>query len=350
MDKYLIILLLLSAFSCSERKGKKEHKTTTKAVETIGVRNAHMMTYDPIDSTIYCFGGADHEKVLSDLWRLDASEWVKVGTDKEPPARTFGSTAYESKEKRMVLFGGSKVLFGEELTIDNLLNDTWQFTNGQWEKIDCSNSPGPRAEAAMVYDEVNKEIVLFGGYTIENGNIIKLGDTWVFKENNWELRSTDGPTERHGVSLTYDSNNNQVVLFGGSTIDRQYGNGKGETWLWTNRQWQQLPTNEIHGLFNPTSAYHTHLRSIILFGGWNGQEREDKMFRFFDGKWKEILPNSRPKARNHGHMIYDERNNRLVLFGGHNGKEVFGDTWEFVDEDWKLLSEVQLISRVDNGH
>ncbi len=349
MKKYCIVILLLT-FSYLPKKADKKAVSKIETTQQLGVRNAHMMAYDPVHFKTYLFGGADHEMVLSDLWVLEDKSWVHVPTEISPPQRTFGCLVYDDSKKRMILFGGSKVLFGTELNAKNLLNDTWQFKNGQWKKINCSTAPGPRAEAGMVYDKASKKIVLFGGYTIEDNSIVKLGDTWVLDNDNWKELSNNGPSERHGMLLEYNAQQNQIVLFGGSTIDKQYGEGKGETWIWEHDQWERISTNEIQGIFNPAHTYDSDKNSIISFGGWDGQERTDKTISFANNEWNVLLPSTVPGKRNHSQMIYDSKNKRLLLFGGHNGSNVFGDTWEFIENDWSLISEIPSIPRLNNGH
>lgn len=111
-----------------------------------------------------------------------------------------------------------------------------------------------------------------------------MGDTWIFENEQWRLASESGPSARHGVALGYNRDTRQILLFGGSTVDRQYGAGKGETWIWENENWKQQPTHQMIGLFNAALAYDTDQKAFILFGGWNGQHRMDRTFYFQDNR------------------------------------------------------------------
>lgn len=341
---FLFILLL----GCAD--GSNKGSFVEKNRKNIFVRNAHSMAYHSKDSKIYIFGGANEKEVLSDLCVLDSTNWLKVYTKIAPQPRTFAPLIYDSENNRLLLFGGSKVLFGNAPDPQNLLNDTWQFKNNQWEEIITSNAPSPRAEAVMVYDESRKTTVLFGGYNIQNGEYLKLKDTWEFYDNNWRLISTEGPSERHGVAMAYDSENKSVVLFGGSTIDKQYGEFRGETWKWNGNEWSKLKIEQPTGVFNASMTYNKEQEELIRFGGWNGKARINETWSFNENNWNKLTTTKSPSPRNHSSIVYDEKNKRIVLFGGHDGENLFGDIWEFKNNNWNKILESKPIKRIENNH
>lgn len=332
--------------------GKRVHDGTSPLNDNnaISVRNAHSMAYNAKDSRIYLFGGANEKEVLSELWVLDSINWQKVITDGEPQPRTFSSLIYDNKKDRLILFGGNKVLFGNKPDSQSLLNDTWEFKNNRWKKLNMNNSPSPRAEATMAYDERRETIVLFGGYHIQNEEYVKLGDTWEFRDDEWYPASVDGPSERHGVSMAYDADDGSVVLFGGSTIDKQYGEGTGETWKWDGKKWNKLEIEQPGGIFNASMVYDKDRKELFRFGGWNGKSRINETWFFRENKWSEREVDNGPAPRNHSSLVYDENQKRGVLFGGHDGKNVFGDTWEYADQKWRKISGSEPVERVNNGH
>jgi hypothetical protein len=349
MKKYIILtfpFILLIGYTNNTDKEKSIDQKNYIA----SVLNAHSMAYHSEESRVYVFGGANEKEVLSDMWVLDSSSWRKVVAKNEPNPRTFASLIYDKKNNRLVLFGGSKVLFGKVPDPQNLLNDTWQFKDNQWKKLITNDTPSPRAEVTMAYDESRETIVLFGGYYIQNGEYIKLGDTWEFHNNDWQLITSDGPSARHGVSMAYDAEDKFVVLFGGSTIDKQYGEHTGETWKWNRKEWIKLDIEQPNGIFNASMVYDNEHEELIRFGGWNGKSRINETWSFSNNKWNKLDTEDSPSPRNHCNMAYDERNKRIILFGGHDGENIFGDTWEYKAHKWKKISESISITRVKNGH
>ena len=318
----------------------------------LGVRNAHAMAYHQAQEKIYLFGGATHDSVQSDLWTfdLDSARWQKVVTNPGPSSRTFASFAYEPESESLILFGGSKVSFGDGPSPDNVLGDTWKLTQGQWKLIPAEQSPLPRAEANLVYDPSGNRMILFGGYTIDGNQYIKLGDTWEFKNDTWALITEKGPSPRHGVVLFYDHNLERIVLFGGSTADRQYGNSAGETWYLEDNRWTKIEVEQGPGVFNPAYDYDTNEKVAVRFGGWDGRKRTDETWIFSNNQWEELPLEVKPDARNHSQMVYHEKAGFMVLFGGHDGSNVFGDTWKFENSTWRLLNTCGPIPRTKNGH
>ncbi|WP_170827512.1 kelch repeat-containing protein [Roseivirga sp. 4D4] len=345
---HLILIPFILLMGCVNSTNKE--KSSVEQSSELSVRNAHSMAYHAKDSLTYLFGGADQEQVLSDLWVMEDTDWRKIETNDGPQPRTFAPLIYDSENDRLILFGGSKVLFGKTTDPQNLLNDTWQFKNKQWGKLITNNAPSPRAEAVMVYDESRNTVVLFGGYNIQDGKYIKLNDTWEFHDNDWHMISTAGPSERHGISMAYGPEDKSVILFGGSTIDKQYGESGGETWQWNGEAWVKLEISQPPGVFNAPMVYDEAEGKFIRFGGWNGKSRIDETWSFLNNEWNKIEMSISPSPRNHSAMVYDEKQKRTVLFGGHDGENVFGDTWIYADRKWKRISESRPIMRVKNGH
>ena len=348
--KTLLLLTSVHVFFSSCTQSTNPLGTEEDITSAPLIRNAHTLAYHDEDSTVYLFGGANHKEVLGDTWAWKGKEWTMIESQTSPEPRTFPAFCYDDKNDRLILFGGSKVLFGKSPDPNNLLNDTWQFMNNQWEQLPTEFAPIPRAEAVMVYDKSNENIVLFGGYQIEGNDYVKLGDTWVFQNDTWTLVSETGPSSRHGVAMAYDPNLGGVILFGGSTIDKQYGEGKGETWKWDGENWSKLEIDQPGGVFNATMVYDEIEQGLIRFGGYDGKNRIDQTWLFRNNRWTQLILDKLPEPRNHSSMIYDKNSKQVILFGGHNGKEVFGDLWQFKNREWEKVIDLPPVKRLRNRH
>jgi len=313
------------------------------------VRNAHSMAVDPRSGEIYLFGGADEKKVYGDLWKLGESGWVFV-TDEGPGPRTFAGLVFHEGRNSLILFGGEDALFGSETDPPSSLSDTWEFTNGRWKRLETDQIPTPRSASAMAYDRLNNRIVLFGGYSQSDGKGERLGDTWQLKNGNWTRLDAAGPSARVGANAIYDHAKKAVLLFGGSTEDRAYGTGSGETWLLNKNGWTRLRTAQPPNTFNSAMTYAADRKEVIRFGGWNGSGRISETWILRDYGWIRIGTSVAPAPRNHSAMVYDPAKKRAVLFGGHDGENVFGDLWVYTAEGWKELFSSPALKRVANGH
>lgn len=325
---------------------KQRKQSTSSGI----VRNAHSMAYNKKEGKIYLFGGANEMEVLSELCVFENNNWKVLNGKNAPSPRTFACFVYDDLYERLILFGGSKVLFGDGPDSTNLLNDTWEYKNNKWTLIRTTKSPMPRAEASMVYNEKTKTILLFGGYTITGQKYISLNDTWEFKDNEWNLLSTSGPSARHGASIVFHKQLNEAILFGGRSIDEQFGPNSGETWAWEGTLWTKLDISQPAGVFNSTMNYVDSKNEIVRYGGWNGKERIGETWIFRNNSWYKLDVTNYPRPRNHASSIYDLQNDRIILFGGHDSEYVFGDTWEFKDNEWNRLSFNKAKRRVANGH
>lgn len=314
------------------------------------VLNAHSMVYHQAEGKAYIFGGATEKEVTNQLLTVDGKKLSKVATADAPAGRTFCSMAYNEKEESILLFGGSKVLFGKKTDVANLLNDTWVLKEGKWTKLLTAHAPKPRAEAAISYDSQRNRMVLFGGYTIEGSAYVKLGDTWEFYDSDWHQVDTEGPSPRNGAALNYDPSLKTMVLFGGSTRDKQYGPATGETWTWNGQQWSKMEMDQPANSFNSAMAGQPSEKRLVRFGGWNGKARTDETWFFKNKTWTRLHTGRQPVARNHSQMIYDPENQQLILFGGHNGELVFGDLWIFKENEWKQLIHTAPKKRIKNRH
>src|SRR5687767_13937662 len=78
-----------------------------------GARNGHRLTFDSAAGAVLMFGGADHERVLDDLWAWNGGSWRRVSAS-GPGPRTFPGFAFDESRREAVLFGGNRVLFGPE--------------------------------------------------------------------------------------------------------------------------------------------------------------------------------------------------------------------------------------------
>jgi hypothetical protein len=244
----------------------------------LGVRNAHSMIFDELQNKVLLFGGADASKVRGDTWEWlsDAGSWRLVTAD-GPGPRTFPAFGYDAAREEGILFGGNRVLFGKADETDTFLGDTWRLRRGRWQRVTVAG-PMPRAEAAMGYDRNRRRLVLFGGHRMLAGRRERFADTWEWDGQRWIEVATAGPSARNGAALAYDERRDRIVLFGGPGPSN-------ETWEWDGRRWSQQPSGDVPGRFNASMIYDAAHGVIVRFGGWTGKTRSDETWTRADGPW-----------------------------------------------------------------
>jgi len=193
-------------------------------------RLGHAMVYDSLHDEILLVGGRVGYSFLGDTWSYSVSTntWaLRNPTGDYFYPRAASPMAYDTENNIAVVFGGD--LWGSGAGAD----DTWKYdsTANSWHRRYPSAYPLGRYSHRLVYDSARKVCVLFGG---EVHPIGRLGDTWLYdaNTNTWQKESPSAsPSPRSGFGMVYDSLNKVVVLFGGSD---QLDNKLGDTWIYGN--------------------------------------------------------------------------------------------------------------------
>lgn len=310
--------------------------------------------YDDIRQRMIVFGGVEGippNYLTRDLLAIDLPSrgdfTFRQFTIFSKQGTTDGlKSIYDGGNKRMIMFAGyGKIrdINFPELTGTHI-NEVWTLeTSGAPVLRNISPSIGPlgRELVSLVYDEVNKRLVMFTG-TDANGH--RMNDTWSlplgsFGSNKWQkLEPTgDKPEPRWGGTTVYDAENQRAIMFGGMDGERRLLNDVWELSLklpgkehWVNRTPQDtgpIPRWEAKAVYNPEN------KRMVLYGGFAGGDKYMADVWDLDlsvpgsEKWMERSVDGGPGPRR-GHVaVYDAQNERVVFFGGYDGKVHYNDTW-----------------------
>lgn len=256
-------------------------------------------------------------------------EWLPTGlTDR------FGAAmVYDSVRGQLVLFGGDQ-LQGPPL------GDTWTGDGSTWTQKSPAVSPPLQLrdtfrDAAMAFDASTGTAVLFSVG----------GDTWTWDGTNWTQRHpATSPPARFGASLVYDASLGADYLFGGwsdstnSELD--------DTWMWDGTNWtQQHPATNPPARQAASMAYDSSTHTVVLFGGncstdiCNANNGYGNDTWTWDGtNWTQQSPATSPQPRDEAAMAYDSASGQVVLFGGSAVTGSLGDTWTWDGTNWTLRS------------
>jgi len=186
---------------------------------------------------------------------------------------------------------------------------------------------------AMTYDSQRERVVMFGGESVG----VFSGDTYEWNGTAWQLIAPAGPgtpPARVLHALSYDSNRGVTVLFGG--IDFA-GNDLDDTWEWNGFAWQLVAS----GPASPGGARHDHAMAYdanrgrtVLFGGL---PPVGETWEWDGGAWSPVLTPTVPgNGERHMHaMVWNTTTQRVMLFGGVDLLGVHNDLWEYDGLDWQ---------------
>ena len=297
------------------------------------------MAYDAAHNELVVFGGQAFLTpfpATNETWVYTNSNWQKLTPVHNPPARYGATLTYDPKIDRVVLFGGYS------LPADvGALNDTWTFDGTDWTQITAGPVPGTRGNASATFDVATQSVLLFGGY--RDTPPTNLNDTWTFNGSVWAQASpVHTPMARWGASLAYDGANNNSVLFGGNS-------GAGfinDTWTYNGSDWvQSFPTHSPSIRNAAAMTYDVGSGNVVLVGG------TDSVPTYFNDQWTfngvdwTSVPTGGPGGRKFGTMTYDEALNRVVLYGGTNVSvnlndlQTYGQTPQLNEGYWFVASD-----------
>ncbi|HVP57291.1 MAG TPA: kelch repeat-containing protein, partial [bacterium] len=264
--------------------------------------------------------------------RLDAPAPLSVGSRADAPA------AYDAAGDELAVFGGRDTTSHNDLLAFGFTDMTWHVLD------DGSSAPPARSSHVMVCDSRDNRLVLYGGIG-ETG----LSDTWQFsfESRSWSEITTLGAEVRIGATAIYDPAGDRLVVFGGS--DGQalrndvralalrggqtaQGERGPEPWALINSGSGVTPQPRAYAV----GGYDAARRRFIIQGGVGGPSGDSALADTWacsleTGQW-ELLDNGSsecPGGRWQHAGAVDSDRGRLVVFGGRNGAAEYGDVWIF---------------------
>ncbi|HEY6239047.1 MAG TPA: kelch repeat-containing protein [Thermoplasmata archaeon] len=300
-------------------------------------RASSQVAYDPSIKAVVLFGGEGPGGApLGDTWEFVNNVWIDLssGLSSAPPARWGGSLAYDPVDAALVLFGGT------DGTGYN--GDTWTFNGSGWYHA-STVGPSPRAFAQMAFDALDGYVVLFGG---AQGSAAGTGwtvdsDTWEYRGGVWQNITTQlpiAPPPTAGGSATYDSADQALLLFGGSSIAPNGAPGtcypNGATWTFAGGSWTSVAATTVPaGQMLPMEAFDAVDHLVLVFGGAQSVGGVCQVtagtWSYVGGGWSNLTgpASASPAGRDAGAVTFDGAEGVVLLFGGNSMGLMLNDTW-----------------------
>jgi Galactose oxidase, central domain len=273
---------------------------------------------------VVMFGGGNSTETtpLGDTWIWDGASWSQVttfglfGTGFKPNPRIGGSMTFDPDTGQAVLFGG----LGSD---GELLGDTWVFsfvTNQllhrswyEWDQLETTTRPAPRANASMEYDPVSKTIILMDGDAETGAHLdaFKIQDTW-----SLTLGSAPAwvPVNINNDTLQPPPRSRAMLAKCGSAFSCSIVNGRLSCPI--------VPAPDqllgFGGLRNGTNG-----APLFLGDTWSLQGTLGSFV------WSQVTTTPSPPARSGAGMAYYPVSATAVLYGGTSNGIIgnFSDTW-----------------------
>jgi hypothetical protein len=216
-------------------------------------RDGAGMAYDSARKVSILFGGFGGE-TLGDTWQWDGTDWTQL-SESGPSSRSAHAMAFDSKRRRTVLFGGA--------TAKGNAGDTWEFDGQDWTQVQDAG-PSARNGHSMAYDSAGGRVVLFGGFGL-------VSDTWAWDGQEWAQIAEFGPPALANAGMV--STGGSLVLYGGVIAPDK--SPLGNTWGFDGKRWTQLQDIGPGPLQSPGMAFDSGRNQVVLFGGLTVQIGND---------------------------------------------------------------------------
>jgi hypothetical protein len=304
-----------------------------------GPRSLFTFTTDPVNQTIWMYGGTDDFTTFSDFWRYDSGAWTEVVAEGTPIGCLTPTAAFDTDRSKLV------VVCADAST-------TYEWDGTAWKSFTppTKSLPPFHRFASMVYDQTLKKTVLFGGYD----GTKYLDQTWLWDGAAWTQVKKNPPTARTNTSMWYDPTIKKTVIYGGvgrlTTTDRitYYS----DMWTFDGNGWTQLnPPGGTPGMrYGAQTTIDPRSNHVLIFGGLRidttppippsttpnlVQVYADDQWEWNGSAWTQIHPENVPPARENGRIAFDPTRNEMVMFAGYAG-HFLSDLWSYNPTKWQV--------------
>ena len=307
---------------------------------------------DPRDGYLLLFGGAGCDAAVEcrDTWSYRGGYWVDrtatVGTS--PSARDSATAFYDATDGYILLYGGLVSGQGGPAPAD-----AWMFSAGRWSQVNSSlvtQFPLIRWGGGATYEAAQNDVMVYGGSSITG---YPLADLWTYRGGDWSYLAegaTPPPLNCNGGAdsfpMAYDAKDGYVVLVDNPACRTPSWPGTvNGTWRFSASEWSWWPSATVPpSLFGGSMVWDAADDYLVLFGGISASFGYlSGTWTYADGEWTDRTKAGAlaPPARDSAAMAYDPWDQYVVLFGGENSSVWgigFNDTWTYRGGNWTLLS------------
>ena len=311
-------------------------------------RCAATMVYDSKRQKCILFGGQAQSSFTNDVWQWDGTAWTQLAPSVSgaagPAPRFYQSMVYDSREDRVVVFGGAN----GSITF----RDTWAWSpaTAAWTQL-SNTGPSARSQAAMIYEPRIDRVVLYDG---ESPSVQPISDTWILAGNTWTLASDAPPPARRRHVIAYRPGTGKSLMFGG----QQTGGVIAESWQLdtsSNAVVDSVIATEITTTGGPAGVRDHAVAAlpsggVMLFGGATSTGLQPVTFTLSGTTFTPEYPKFSPVYRTEHSLMYDPVRQENLLFGGKNPVGTpLSATWIWANGNWELKS-VAVAPSARSGH
>ena len=259
---------------------------TALAGDGPAARHGHNAGWDYINDRMLVFGGQQGSAFFNDIWQYTPADdrWAELAPAGSLPEARYGAggtiSAPESGDTSAPFLPG-QFLITHGFTANGRFDDTWAFdlATDRWSDVSpVDERPVKRCLMRATWDTLRNRLVIFSGQTDDEPF---LDDFWTLSgSRDWTtVLREPRPTGRTFYSMVTDAERRQIVVFGGNTVN----GATSETWTFRIQDefWvqEQAEGDGPAGRFGHDAVWVPESSSMLVFGGEVGGDQVNELWQ-----------------------------------------------------------------------
>lgn len=217
---------------------------------------------------------------------------------------------YDSQADRVIAYDENGRIWAFDANLD------------AWTDLQAANTPIGRHNARMAFDSESDNIILFGGIDLASTGSQGFDETWAYdyETNTWTLMNpSTKPPATNSQGMAYDAESDRVILWGGEH------NVMKNVWAYDyNRDtWEKIPYSSAPGEgLSPSITYDPDTDRVYVY-----LSSDFYSYDYNTQTWEKAKGKLSPLIRVDASMVYMPELKRLALFGGSLGGD--DDIWMY---------------------
>jgi hypothetical protein len=191
----------------------------------------------------------------------------------------------------------------------------------------------------ITYDTKNNDLLVFGGAEYNSGKVTFPSNVSIWNGSTWKIIEAQGPGTRAGHSLIYHEGEKVTYVLSGLRNEAGKEHVMLDVWKWDGSNWTQAANDAP--MKTSDGVYDSHDKRLLMFGdvhdktkAWDGGDPQKfELWEFKGGKWK-LLSSDGPQPEGNYEVAYDKQRRALVIPVWESGKSFI---WEWKNEKWNKI-------------
>ncbi len=187
---------------------------------------------DPIGKDVIAFGGVigfsptNGDLYGTQTWSWNGQQWRQLYPATSPTASdaNFGVMTTDNAT-------------GQPVLVNQRTGVVWTWNGATWAQHIPAQAPPARAQSALVYNGHDQAVVLLGGVTAVEAQL--MSDMWAWNGVSWNQLAASVPSGIGILAAAWDPSTQTDVLYRAQGMDN--GPFTSQTWLWNGTAWSQVP-------------------------------------------------------------------------------------------------------------